>query len=88
MTVNFTYLSIRSLEWRQEEMERINTNHSGPERKAALVGLLEQETYLIQSIERHRINADQLNEEEFIMKTLEKVLFLFLKFSKKLCKHY
>jgi len=58
--------------WRQEEMERINANHSGPERKAALVGLLEQETYLIQSIERHRINADQINEEEFIMKTLEK----------------
>lgn len=54
-------------------MERINANHSGPERKAALVGLLEQETYLIQSIERHRINADQINEEEFIMKTLEKV---------------
>ena len=54
-------------------MERINTNHSGAERKAALVGLLEQETYLIQSIERHRINADQINEEEFIMRTLEKV---------------
>lgn len=58
--------------WRQEELERINTNHSGPERKAALVGLLEQETYLIQSIEKHRINADQLNQEEHIMKTLEK----------------
>ena len=67
------YYFFCSLEWRQEEMERINANHSGPERKAALVGLLEQETYLIQSIERHRINADQINEEEFIMKTLEKV---------------
>eukprot|EP00111_Clytia_hemisphaerica_P006283 TCONS_00018189-protein len=58
--------------WRQEEIERINTNHSGPERKAALVGLLEQETYLIQSIERHRINADRNNEEAHILRTLEK----------------
>ena len=54
-------------------MERINTNHSGPERKAALVALLEQETYLIQSIERHRINADKNNEEAHILRTLEKV---------------
>ena len=58
--------------WRQEETERINNSHSGPERKAALIALLEQETYLIQSIERHRLNADELNYSDNVVKFLDK----------------
>lgn len=58
--------------WRREETERINEMHSGPERKAALIGLLEQESYLIQSIERHRLNADQENSDKKIRAFLNK----------------
>jgi len=58
--------------WRKEEVEKINAKHSGAERKAALVGLLDQEAYLIQCIERHRLNADKTNMEENIRKFLNK----------------
>jgi len=58
--------------WRREEMERIDERKSGPEKKAALCGLLEQEEYLIQSIERHRINANQTNVKERDRAFLEK----------------
>ena len=54
-------------------MDRINNGHSGPERKAALIGLLEQEAYLIQSIERHRLNADENNYSDNVVKFLDKV---------------
>lgn len=64
---------INVLGWRREETERINEMHSGPERKAALIGLLEQESYLIQSIERHRLNADQENSDKKIRAFLNKV---------------
>eukprot|EP00794_Sanderia_malayensis_P007339 gene7339-8159_t len=58
--------------WRREEIEKINEVHSGPERKAALVGLLEQESYLIASIERHRIKANNENKEKGIKQFLDK----------------
>jgi hypothetical protein len=50
--------------WRKEEVESINEKRSGPERKAALIRLLRQEEYLIQSIERHRINANTTNSKD------------------------
>ena len=49
-------------EWRNEEMALIDELYSGPERKAALVGLLEQEAHLIASIDRHRLVADEENK--------------------------
>ena len=61
--------------WRREEIEKIDTSKSGPERKAALVGLLEQESYLIASIEKHRIKANKENKENSIKKFLDKVCF-------------
>ena len=60
-------------EWRLEEIQKINETRSGPERKAALVGLLEQESYLIGSIERHRIKANKTNKDEHVNKFLDKV---------------
>ena len=63
-----------NVEWRKEEMERINEKRSGPERKAALIGLLEQESYLIQSIERHRSNANDTNSKENVKNFLNKVM--------------
>ena len=59
--------------WRREEIAKIDASKSGPERKAALVGLLEQESYLIASIERHRIKANKENKEHSIKKFLDKV---------------
>ena len=59
--------------WRREEIEKIDIAHSGPERKAALVGLLEQESYLIASIERHKIKANKENKESSIKQFLHKV---------------
>ena len=59
--------------WRREEIEKIDSTRAGPERKAALVGLLEQESYLIASIERHRIKANKENKESSIKKFLDTV---------------
>ncbi|XP_047126966.1 IQ motif and ubiquitin-like domain-containing protein isoform X1 [Hydra vulgaris] len=58
--------------WRKEEILSIDLMHSGSARKAALIGLLEQESYLIQSIERHRINANSENLQEHILLFLKK----------------
>ncbi|KAH0616556.1 hypothetical protein JD844_027752 [Phrynosoma platyrhinos] len=58
--------------WRQEELERINKTFTGAERKAALCGLLEKEAQLIASIGRHKINADEENQEKAILSFLEK----------------
>ena len=54
-------------------MARIDELYSGPERKAALVGLLEQEAYLIASIDRHRLAADEENKDKRIKGFLNKV---------------
>ena len=54
-------------------MKRINACTSGPERKAALCGLLEQEAQLIASIGRHRITANQENKVEETHRLLDAV---------------
>ncbi|XP_042671971.1 IQ and ubiquitin-like domain-containing protein [Centrocercus urophasianus] len=58
--------------WRQEETERINRILTGAERKAALCGLLEQETQLIASIGRHKLNADEDNQQKAVLHFLDK----------------
>lgn len=59
--------------WRQDELKRIDACTSGPERKAALCGLLEQEAQLIASIGRHRISANQRNKVEETRRLLDAV---------------
>jgi len=60
-------------EWRQEELMRIDETLSGAERKAALCMLLDQETQLLASIGKHKVEADAENREKFIQDFLEKV---------------
>jgi len=52
---------------------RIDETLSGAERKAALCMLLDQETQLLASIGRHKIEADAENREKFIQDFLNKV---------------
>ena len=73
------------LEWRQEEMERINSTLEGAERKAAMCMLLDQETELLSAIERHKNEANIDNRGKRIASFLEKVnLFLVLIMQKSL----
>ncbi|XP_063783249.1 IQ and ubiquitin-like domain-containing protein isoform X2 [Pseudophryne corroboree] len=58
--------------WRKEEVERINQTYTGAERKAALCGLLDQETQMISSIGRHKINAGEENHVKVIQSLLNK----------------
>ncbi|XP_019364817.1 PREDICTED: IQ and ubiquitin-like domain-containing protein [Gavialis gangeticus] len=58
--------------WRQEEIAHINSTLGGAERKAALCSLLEQETQLIASIGRHKLNADEENQQKAILYFLDK----------------
>ncbi|XP_069658113.1 IQ motif and ubiquitin-like domain-containing protein isoform X3 [Haliaeetus albicilla] len=58
--------------WRQEETERINRTLTGAERKAAFCGLLEQEAQLIASIGRHKLSADEENQQKAILHFLHK----------------
>ena len=60
-------------EWRNEEMALIDKLYSGPERKAALVGLLEQEAHLITSIDRHKLVTDGEDKDKRIKSFLNKV---------------
>ena len=59
--------------WRQEELGRINASTSGPEHKAALCALLEQEAQLIASIGRHRLEAGKQHTEDQKKKFLDAV---------------
>ena len=61
------------IEWKKEETEKINESMSGPERKAALACLLEQEAYLIASIGRHKLRAGAENKEKRDKQFLNKV---------------
>ena len=61
-----------TLEWRKEELDRINTTLTGAERKAALCVLLEQETQLIGSIGRHKLDAESENRLNRIQGFLDK----------------
>ena len=54
-------------------METINASLSGAKRKAALCHLLDQETQLIASIGRHKLEADTENKQRAIQKFLDKV---------------
>ena len=54
-------------------MALIDELYSGPERKAALVGLLEQEAHLIASIDRHKLVADEENKDKRIKSFLNRV---------------
>ncbi|NWQ87851.1 IQUB protein, partial [Burhinus bistriatus] len=58
--------------WRQEETERINRTLTGAERKAAFCGILEKEAQLIASIGRHKLNADEENQQKAILRFLDK----------------
>ncbi|XP_069759481.1 IQ motif and ubiquitin-like domain-containing protein isoform X2 [Narcine bancroftii] len=59
-------------EWKQEELSNINHTLTGPERKAALYTLLEQEAKLIASIGRHRIDAAKETGPKLIQNLLNK----------------
>ena len=54
-------------------MARINESLSGAERKAALCQLLDQETQLIASIGRHKIDANTETKRRTIQYFLDKV---------------
>ncbi|KAK1168987.1 IQ and ubiquitin-like domain-containing protein [Acipenser oxyrinchus oxyrinchus] len=58
--------------WRQEELEDINATLTGAERKAALCALLEQETQLIASIGRHKLDANEEIIKNSVQAFLEK----------------
>ncbi|XP_048405532.1 IQ and ubiquitin-like domain-containing protein isoform X2 [Stegostoma tigrinum] len=58
--------------WKQEELSNINRTLTGPERKAALYTLLEQEAQLIASISRHKIDAAKETGPKLIQNLLNK----------------
>ncbi|XP_053575168.1 IQ and ubiquitin-like domain-containing protein [Bombina bombina] len=58
--------------WRKEQLENINQTYIGAERKAALCALLEQETQLIASIGRHKIDVNEDNQQKAIQSLLQK----------------
>ncbi|KAM4678088.1 IQ motif and ubiquitin-like domain-containing protein isoform 1-T2 [Discoglossus pictus] len=58
--------------WRKEEVERINQTYTGAERKAALCALLEQETQFIASIGKHKLDANEDNQQKAIRSLLKK----------------
>ncbi|XP_020618722.1 IQ and ubiquitin-like domain-containing protein [Orbicella faveolata] len=69
---DFDLLYAHLEKWRNEEMAIIDELYAGPERKAALVGLLEQEAYLIASIDRHKLSADEENRDKRVKNFLNK----------------
>ncbi|NXV78394.1 IQUB protein, partial [Atlantisia rogersi] len=58
--------------WRQEEADHINKTLTGPERQATFCGLLEREAQLIASIGRHKLNADEENQQKAVLRFLNK----------------
>jgi len=71
--IDIRHVVLFAVEWRQEELMRINETLSGAERKAALCMLLDQETQFLASIGRHKLEADAENREKFIQDFLEAV---------------
>ncbi|KAM8980331.1 IQ and ubiquitin-like domain-containing protein [Sarcophilus harrisii] len=66
-------LLFRALEdWRVDQMDYIDENFTGAERKAALCELLEKETQIIASIGRQRIRANNKRQEKSITRFLDK----------------
>ena len=62
------------IEWRLEELDKIDSTLGGAERKAALCQLLDQETQLIGSIGRHKKDANAENREKIVQSFLNKVM--------------
>ncbi|KAL8612502.1 hypothetical protein ACOMHN_053756 [Nucella lapillus] len=58
--------------WRVEELERINNQLTGAERKAAMCMLLDQETQLLSAIDRHKLETGVDNKQQRIQDFLEK----------------
>ncbi|NXA09609.1 IQUB protein, partial [Sapayoa aenigma] len=58
--------------WMQEETERINRTLTGAERKAALCELLEKEAQLIACFGRHKLNANEENQQKAMLHLLDK----------------
>lgn len=58
--------------WRKEELGKIDATLTGAERKAALCQLMEQETQLIASIGRHKMDANIESKSKSIQSFLEK----------------
>ena len=59
--------------WRVEELQKIRDTTSGPEQKAALCELLEQEAELIASIGKHKVLADKENKQRVTHTLLDNV---------------
>lgn len=78
MTAVIVKVCIFVTEWRQEELARIDQTLTGAERKAALCMLLEQETQLIASIGRHKLEADGENKDKRVQDFLDKVSFFYI----------
>ncbi|XP_071961222.1 IQ motif and ubiquitin-like domain-containing protein [Antedon mediterranea] len=57
--------------WRKEELAAIDTSMEGARRKAALCHLLDQETQLLASIGRHKLDASADNKQQEIQKFLD-----------------
>lgn len=58
--------------WRKEEENTIKETLSGAEKKVAMYELLERETELIATINRHRLKASENDKQNQNIKTLEK----------------
>lgn len=71
--ITFSHTLLLCAVWRQDELAYINQHTSGPERKAALCSLLEQEAQYIASIGRHKVVADQKNRDLDAQRFLDKV---------------
>jgi len=60
------------VEWRQNELARIDYTLSGAERKVALTHLLDEEAQLIQCVARQRFGAIEDNKKKSIKTFLKK----------------
>lgn len=60
--------------WRLQETDKINrAGYTEPARLAALANLLDQETALIQKIDRLKVQADEENHDRFVIGLLDRM---------------
>ncbi len=70
---------LAKLEWRVQETKRINgLNLTEPARLAALADLMDQESALLQKIDKLRLTGHYENKEKQILALLERVYFIKL----------
>ena len=70
---------LAKLEWRVQETKRINgLNLTEPTRLAALADLMDQESALLQKIDKLRLTGHYENKEKQILALLERVYFIKL----------